>query len=152
MAKSKPVFCEAFRLEGHYESKLGYPTTVSVQSDIDGDFKVVSMQRQFTNVSQDSLQQLHRKLAQKYASSIKAGIAKVEMKMPRVELRFMHPIMIQGVGTGADEASKLFQAHWQQGWMDFKGKNLGLLGAMKTVADHNKNSVPTCKPKALTLN
>lgn len=152
MAKAKPVFCEAFRHEGYYESKSGYPTTVSVQSDSDGDFKVVSMQRIFQNSSRDSLQQLHGELAQRYASAIEAGIAKLEMKMLRVELRFMHPIMIQGVGTGADEASKLFQAHWQQGWLDFKGKNLGLLGAMKTVADNNKNSVPTCKPKVLTLN
>ena len=60
--------------------------------------------------------------------------------------------VLLGQYTGADEASRLFQAHWQQGWMDFKGKNLGLLGAMKTVADHNKNSVPACKPKVLTLN
>lgn len=151
LAKTKPMFCGAFRLEGFYESKSGYPTTVAVQTDSDGDFKVITMERLFTNVSQDSLQQLHGELAQRYASAIKADIAKLEMKTPRVQLRFMHPIMFQGVGVGADEASKLFQALWQQGWMDFKGKNAGLLGAMNTIANHNKSSIAACKPKALPL-
>jgi hypothetical protein len=151
LAKTKPMFCGAFRLEGYYESKSGYPTTVAVQTDSDGDFKVITMQRLFTNASRDSVQQLHGELAQRYASAIKANIAKLEMKTPRVELRFMHPIMFQGVGAGADEASKLFQALWQQGWMDFKGKNAGLRGAMNTIANHNKSSIAACKPKALPL-
>lgn len=151
MAKTKSRFCGAFRLEGYYESKSGYPTTVAVQTDSDGDFKVITMERLFTNVSQDSLLQLHGELAQRYASSIKADIAKLEMKAPRVQLRFMHPIMFQGVGVGADEASKLFQALWQQGWMEFKGKNAGLLGAMNAITNHNKSSIAACKPKALPL-
>lgn len=151
MAKTKPRFCGAFRLEGYYESKSGYPTTVAVQTDSDGDFKVITMERLFTNISQDSLQQLHVELAQHYASAIKADIAKLEMKMPRVQLRFMHPIMFQGAGVGTDEASKLFQALWQQGWMDFRGKNTGLLGAMNTITNHNKSSIAACKPKALPL-
>lgn len=151
MAKTKPTFCGAFRLEGYYESKSGYPTTVAVQTDSDGDFKVITMQRLFTNASRDSVQQLHEELAQRYASAIKANIAKLKTEGSRVQLSFMHPIMIQGVGAGADEASKLFQALWQQGWMDFKGKNAGLLGAMNTIASHNKSSIAACKPKALPL-
>ena len=151
MAKTKPRFCGAFRLEGYYESKSGYATTVAVQTDSDGDFKVITMQRLFTNTSRDSMQQLHGELAQRYASAIKASLAKLKMEGSRIQLRFMHPIMIQGVGAGADEASKLFQALWQQGWMDFKGKNAGLLGAMNTITNHNKSSIAACKPKALPL-
>ncbi len=37
LAKTKPMFCGALRLEGHYESKSGYPSTVAVQTDSDGD-------------------------------------------------------------------------------------------------------------------
>lgn len=151
LAKTKPMFCGAFRLEGYYESKSGYPTTVAVQTDSDGDFKVITMERLFTNVSQDSLQQLHGELAQRYASAIKANITKLKTEGSRVQLSFMHPIMIQGVGAGADEGSKLFQALWQQGWMDFKGKNAGLLGAMNTITSHNKSSIAACKSKALPL-
>ncbi len=46
MAKIKPMFCGWFRLEGYYESKSGYLTTVAVQTDSDGDFKVITMERQ----------------------------------------------------------------------------------------------------------
>lgn len=151
LAKTKPMFCSAFRLEGHYESKSGYPTTVAVQTDSDGDFKVITMQRLFTNASRDSLQQLQGELAQRYAPAIKADIAKLKMDGTRIQLSFMHPIMFQGVGAGADEASKLFLALWQQGWMEFKGKNAGLLGAMNTITNHNKSSIAACKPKVLSL-
>lgn len=151
LAKTKPMFCGAFRLEGHYESKSGYPTTVTVQTDSDGDFKVITMQRLFMNASRDSVQQLHGELAQRYASVIKADIATLKMDGTRIQLSFMHPIMFQGVGVGADEASKLFLAFWQQGWMEFKGKNAGLLGAMNTITNHNKSSIAACKPKVLSL-
>ncbi|WP_370681985.1 hypothetical protein [Comamonas sp. GB3 AK4-5] len=151
MAKTKPRFCGAFRLEGYYESQSGDPTTIAVQTDSDGDFKVITTQRLFTNASRGSVQQLHEELAQRYAPAIKANIAKLKTEGSRVQLSFMHPIMIQGVGAGADEASKLFQALWQQGWMDFKGKNAGLLGAMNTISNQNKSSIAACKPKALPL-
>lgn len=149
MAKAKPVFCCVFRLEGHYKSKSGYSTTVAVQTDSDGDFKVSTMERLFTNVSHDSLQQLHKELEQRYASSINANIAWLILDMSKVQLVFMHPIMNPKAGAGHDETSKLFQSMWQQGWMDFKGKNVGWLGAMKTITNQNKRSIAACKPKEL---
>lgn len=120
-------------------------------TDSDGDFKVITMQRLFMNASRDSLQQLHGELAQCYASAIKADIAMLKLDGIRIQLSFMHPIMFQDVGAGADEASKLFLALWQQGWMEFKGKNAGLLGAMNTITNHNKSSIAACKPKMLSL-
>ncbi|TYK69415.1 hypothetical protein FSY59_12750 [Comamonas sp. Z3] len=151
MAKTKPVFCGVFHLEGHYKSKSGYSTTVAVQTDSDGDFKVSTMERLFTNVSHDSLQQLHKELEQRYASPVNANIAWLIQDTSKVQLVFMHPIMNPKAGAGHDEASKLFQALWQQGWMDFKGKNVGWPVAMKTIANHNKNSIAACKPKALPM-
>lgn len=151
MAKAKPVLCGVFRLEGHYQSKSGYSTTVAVQTDSDGDFKVSTMERLFANVSHDSLQQLHKELEQRYVSSINANIAWLILDMSKLQLLLMHPIMNPKAGAGHDEASKLFQALWQQGWMDFKGKNVGWPVAMNTIASHNKNSIAACKPKALPL-
>ncbi|KGH31244.1 hypothetical protein P353_06780 [Comamonas testosteroni] len=152
MAKTKPVLCGVFRLEGHYKSKSGYSTTVAVQTDSDGDFKVSTMERLFTNVSHDSLQQLHKELEQRYASPIDANIAWLILDMSKLQLVFMHPIMNPKAGARHDEASKLFQALWQQGWMDFKGKNVGWPGAMNIIANNNKRSIAACEPKALPLN
>ena len=151
MAKAKPVFCGVFRLEGHYKSKSGYSTTVAVQTDSDGDFKVSTMERLFTNVSHDSLQQLHKELEQRYASPINANIAWLILDMSKVQLVFMHPIMNPHAGAKHDEASKIFQALWQQGWMDFKGKNVGWPVAMNTIASRNKSSITACRPKALPM-
>ncbi|WP_303229870.1 hypothetical protein [Comamonas kerstersii] len=65
----------------------------------------------------------------------------------------MHPIMMQeaGAGGGSDDASKLFQALWQKGRMNFKGKNAGLMGATNTITNRNKSSMAACKLKALSL-
>lgn len=54
-------------------------------------------------------------------------------------------------GGGGDDASKLFQALWQKGRMNFKGKNAGLMGAMNTITNRNKSSMAACKLKALSL-
>lgn len=64
----------------------------------------------------------------------------------------MHPIMMQEADAGGgDDASKLFQALWQKGRMNFKGKNAGLMGAMNTITNRNKSSMAACKLKALSL-
>lgn len=122
-----------------------------MQTDIGGNFKVSTMERLFTSVTHDSLQQLHKDLEQCYASPINANIAWLILDMSKVQLVFMYPIMSLKVGGGHDVASKLCSSPGQQGWMDFKGKNIGWLGAMNTITNHNKHSIAACKPKALPL-
>lgn len=151
IAKTKPVFCGVFRFEGSFKSKSGYSTTVAVQTDSDGEFKVSTIKRLFTNDSYDSLQELHKDLAQRYASPLSVDIAKLILDMTKVQLLLTHPIMNPQAGAGRDEASKLFKALWQQGWMEFKGKNVGWPRAIDTIADNNKRSIAACKPKALSL-
>jgi hypothetical protein len=92
-----------------------------------------------------------RLLEQRYVSPINANIARLILDMSKVQLVFIHPILNPHAGARHDEASKLFQALWQQGWMDFKGKNVGWPVAMNTIANHNKRSIAACKPKALPL-
>lgn len=97
------------------------------------------------------MQELHKELAQRYASPLRVDIAKLILDMTKVQLLLTHPIMNPQAGVGRDEASKLFKALWQQGWMEFKGKNVGWPRAIDTIADNNKRSIAACKPKALSL-
>lgn len=75
MAKIKPMFCGWFRLEGYYESKSGYLTTVAVQTDSDGDFKVITMERLFMSVSPRQLAAIAWGACKALCSPITAGIA-----------------------------------------------------------------------------
>jgi hypothetical protein len=151
LAKTKPVLCGVFRMQGYYESKSGYPTTVWIQSDRDGDLKVIMIERIFENVSVDSLQQLRTELTQRYAHALKAGIAELQLKAPALLLRLTHPVAPNVVGVGSREQPMLRQALWQQGWMDFKSTGGGIEKVMKDIARHQKEHTAACKPQALPL-
>lgn len=148
--KNKPVFCGVYQLQGHFTSPSGYGTTVTVRSDADGDFKVANIRRVFTADSHDSLKQLAQQLTQRYDLAIKAQVASIDLRSQSMALELRHPVTIQLVGA----PQKLVQqrdALWQQGWVDFKGKELGVIKAMQALASHQQGSIPVCKPKALPL-
>nr|WP_314710738.1 hypothetical protein [uncultured Comamonas sp.] len=148
--KAKPVFCGVFQLQGHFTSPSGYGTTVTVRSDADGDFKVANVRRVFTADSHDSLKQLAQQLTQRYDLAIKAQVASIDLRSQSMSLELRHPLAVQLVGA----PQKLVQqrdALWQQGWLDFKGKELGVIKAMQALASYQQASIPVCKPKALPL-
>lgn len=148
--KTKPVFCGVYQLQGHFTSSSGYGTTVTVRSDADGDFKVANVRRVFTADSHDSLNQLAQQLTQRYDLAIKAQVASIDLRSQSMSLELRHPLAVQLVGAPQKLVLQR-DALWQQGWVDFKGKELGVIKAMQALASYQQASIPVCKPKALPL-
>lgn len=148
--KAKPVFCGVYQLQGHFTSPSGYGTTVTVRSDADGDFKVANVRRVFTADSHDSLKQLAQQLTQRYDLAIKAQVASIDLRSQSMSLELRHPLAVQLVGAPQKLVLQR-DALWQQGWVDFKGKELGVIKAMQALASYQQASIPVCKPKALPL-
>ncbi len=148
--KNKPVFCGVYQLQGHFTSPSGYGTTVTVRSDADGDFKVANVRRVFTADSHDSLKQLAQQLTQRYDLAIKAQVASIDLRSQSMSLELRHPLAVQLVGAPQKLVLQR-DALWQQGWVDFKGKELGVIKAMQALVSHQQASIPVCKPKALPL-
>lgn len=148
--KTKPVFCGVYQLQGHFTSPTGYGTTVTVRSDADGDFKVANVRRVFTADSHDSLKQLAQQLTQRYDLAIKAQVASIDLRSQSMSLELRHPLAVQLVGAPQKLVLQR-DALWQQGWVDFKGKELGVIKAMQALASYQQASMPVCKPKVLPL-
>lgn len=148
--KTKPVFCGVYQLQGHFTSPSGYGTTVTVRSDADGDFKVANVRRVFTADSHDSLKQLAQQLTQRYDLAINAQVASIDLRSQSMSLELRHPLAVQLVGAPQKLVLQR-DALWQQGWADFKGKELGVIKAMQALASYQQASIPVCKPKALPL-
>lgn len=148
--KTKPVFCGVYQLQGYFTSPSGYGTTVTVRSDADGDFKVANVRRVFAADSHDSLKQLAQQLTQRYDLAIKAQVASIDLRSQSMSLELRHPLAVQLVGAPQKLVLQR-DALWQQGWVDFKGKELGVIKAMQALASYQRASIPMCKPKALPL-
>lgn len=150
LAKTKPKFCDVYRMVGHYTSKSGYPTLVGVQSDIDGELKVSDITRVFSSSSKDSLQLFARDLNATYEPYKGSDLISIDVKYPSITLVLRHPMLVHDFNATSLNAKRT--AVWQQGWMDFKEKGGDMTKIMQAIRERNQATLPGCKPKVLPLN
>lgn len=152
LKKTKATFCGVYTLSGRYMSKSGYETQVELHSDADGEFRVSYIERSFSSPSLDSLLLLEQDLKQRYAPYIPAELVHAGQHQHRsllLQLQLRHPVMISVLGQGFRQ--QLRTSFWQEGWMDFKGQELGIKKVMHAISERNKKEISMCKPQALSV-
>jgi hypothetical protein len=154
--KINPIFCYPYQMTGAFKSKSGYLTRIHIQPDLDGKFRITSINRLFEIKDSDARQELRKQLAESYMEfSVKNELGlmlvdidgaarffreRVDPRKQNVDLTLRHPMQL----LTNENYDKDNIARWTKGWLSLKkqGKAIPLARVFKNQKECKSPQAP----------